>query len=64
MPVSQLWVIWHNILPVTLGNIVGGIGILILHPNRIRQLVMLWQPERPVPPTGGGAGTPRPTSLS
>ena len=64
VPVSQLWVIWHNILPVTLGNIVGGIGILILHPNRIRQLVMLWQPERPVPPTGGGAGTPRPTSLS
>ena len=28
-----------NILPVTLGNIVGGILILFIHPNRIRQIV-------------------------
>jgi formate/nitrite transporter len=35
---SELGVIFHNIIPVTLGNIVGGIFILIIHPNRIREL--------------------------
>ena len=30
--------IWSNILPVTLGNIVGGVFILFIHPNRIRQI--------------------------
>jgi formate/nitrite transporter len=30
-----------NIGPVTLGNIVGGLAILILHPNRIRQVLLL-----------------------
>lgn len=34
---SELGVIFKNIGPVTLGNIVGGIFILIIHPNRIRQ---------------------------
>jgi formate/nitrite transporter FocA (FNT family) len=29
--------IFHNIIPVTLGNILGGLFILIVHPNRIRQ---------------------------
>lgn len=29
---------FRNILPVTLGNILGGVFILFLHPNRIRQL--------------------------
>ena len=29
---------WSNLLPVTLGNILGGIFILIVHPNRIRQI--------------------------
>ncbi len=32
---------FRNILPVTLGNIVGGLLILVLHPNRIRQIVYL-----------------------
>lgn len=32
--------IW-NLIPVTLGNIVGGICILMLHPNRIRQFILL-----------------------
>jgi formate transporter len=32
-----------NILPVTLGNIIGGILILLIHPNRIRQIVFLLQ---------------------
>jgi formate/nitrite transporter FocA (FNT family) len=30
-------------VPVTLGNIVGGIALLVLHPNRIRQLVQLYR---------------------
>jgi formate/nitrite transporter len=30
-----------NFAAVTLGNLVGGIGILMIHPNRIRQFVML-----------------------
>ena len=33
--------IWMNLIPVTLGNIVGGLMILMLHPNRIRQLLAL-----------------------
>jgi formate/nitrite transporter len=38
---SGLWESFRNIGPVTLGNIVGGLAILILHPNRIRQLLLL-----------------------
>lgn len=34
---SELTAIFQNVFPVTLGNIVGGIFILIVHPNRIRQ---------------------------
>jgi formate/nitrite transporter len=29
---------WGNILPVTIGNIIGGVLILFIHPNRIRQI--------------------------
>ncbi len=32
---------FKNILPVTLGNIIGGVLILFIHPNRIRQLKYL-----------------------
>ncbi len=35
---GDLAVMFQNILPVTLGNIVGGIAILMVHPNRIRQI--------------------------
>ncbi len=38
VPLHQQVIIFKNIIPVTLGNIVGGIGILLMHPNRIRQL--------------------------
>lgn len=34
---------FRNLAAVTLGNIVGGIAILVLHPNRIRQLVQLYR---------------------
>ena len=32
---------FRNIIPATLGNIVGGIFILVIHPNRIRQLAFI-----------------------
>jgi formate transporter len=32
---------FHNVIPVTLGNIVGGVLILAIHPNRIRQFVFI-----------------------
>lgn len=34
--------IFLNLIPVTLGNIVGGLFILLIHPNRIRQLKKLY----------------------
>jgi len=43
VPLWQQGEMFHNLLPVTLGNIVGGILILVIHPNRIRQLIHLWQ---------------------
>ncbi len=42
----ELLVMFKNILPVTLGNIVGGVLILVLHPNRIHQLVKLINRKR------------------
>ena len=39
-------ILW-NLIPVTLGNIVGGISILMLHPNRIRQLIVLTKGKEP-----------------
>jgi formate transporter len=39
---SQQFIMFHNILPVTLGNIVGGLFIMLIHPNRIRQIVTLF----------------------
>jgi len=41
VPPADQAVIFQNLIPVTLGNIVGGIGILMLHPNRIRQILVL-----------------------
>lgn len=38
---SDLGVCVRNLVPVTLGNIVGGAAILMLHPNRIRQFMLL-----------------------
>lgn len=33
---------FHNVVPVTLGNILGGLVIMLIHPNRIRQIVTLF----------------------
>jgi len=46
IPIFGQAVIFRNILPVTLGNIVGGIVILLIHPNRIRQIGFLLQQYR------------------
>jgi formate/nitrite transporter FocA (FNT family) len=37
---EHLSIAW-NLIPVTLGNALGGVCILMLHPNRIRQLLLL-----------------------
>ncbi|MBI4976968.1 MAG: formate/nitrite transporter family protein [Spirochaetes bacterium] len=42
IPIIDQYVMWKNLVPVTLGNIVGGIFILVVHPNRIRQIVTLF----------------------
>jgi formate transporter len=39
---QQQFFMFHNIVPVTLGNIVGGLFIMLIHPNRIRQVVSLF----------------------
>ncbi|MCX6866949.1 MAG: formate/nitrite transporter family protein [Verrucomicrobia bacterium] len=38
---ADLTVMFHNILPVTLGNILGGLFIILIHPNRPRQIAYL-----------------------
>jgi formate/nitrite transporter len=43
LPVAEHGKMFVNILPVTLGNIVGGILIMVIHPNRIRQIVTLFK---------------------
>lgn len=40
-PLHQTWIAFQNIIPVTIGNLIGGILILVIHPNRIRQIKML-----------------------
>ena len=48
----DLHVAFGNIVPVTFGNIAGGLFILLVHPNRIRQLFALLRnggrPQMPV----------------
>ncbi|NQU39467.1 MAG: formate/nitrite transporter family protein [Lentisphaerae bacterium] len=51
VPLLEQGVMFRNVLPVTLGNILGALFILFIHPNRIRQLVMLWQAKHPRRPS-------------
>lgn len=41
VPMAEHLVMFKNILPVTLGNLIGGILIIVVHPNRIRQIKYL-----------------------
>ena len=43
VPLWNQGIVFNNLVPVTLGNIVGGIALLVMHPNRIRQLVQLYR---------------------
>lgn len=43
---SEQLVMFHNVLPVTIGNIIGGLFIMLIHPNRIRQVVSLFSRQR------------------
>ena len=40
-PLWETYPMFTNLIPVTLGNIVGGMAILLIHPNRIRQISVL-----------------------
>lgn len=35
------FVMFQNLIPVTIGNVIGGVFILTIHPNRIRQIAVL-----------------------
>lgn len=39
IPLSAQFIIFKNIIPVTLGNIVGGLFILYMHPMRIKKIM-------------------------
>ena len=45
VPVSELPAMFGNIIPVTIGNIIGGVFIITVHPIRIRQLTKLMRRE-------------------
>lgn len=47
-PLPDQSAMFANILPVTLGNLIGGLAILIGHPNRIRQLLYLARRRRAI----------------
>jgi len=42
VPLAGHYILFQNLIPVTLGNIIGGVFILVIHPNRIRQIVTLF----------------------
>jgi formate transporter len=42
VPIADQYIMFNNLIPVTLGNIVGGLLVLLIHPNRIRQLMYLF----------------------
>jgi len=46
VPLVEHYVLFQNVIPVTIGNILGGLFILLIHPNRLRQLGMLRHTRR------------------
>ena len=48
VPLYETFVSFRNLVPVTIGNIIGGVFILVIHPNRIRQIRIILQKEHPV----------------
>ena len=43
---SEFWTMFHNLIPVTLGNIIGGTLVVVLHPARAGRLWRRLLPER------------------
>ncbi len=41
VPLLKQWVIFSNLIPVTIGNLIGGMAIILIHPNRIKQIKLL-----------------------
>jgi formate/nitrite transporter len=41
VPLYQTGSMFQNLIPVTIGNVIGGVFILTIHPNRIRQIMVL-----------------------
>ncbi len=39
VPLAEMGTLWGNLIPVTLGNILGGAFIIFIHPARMKQLV-------------------------
>ncbi len=38
---------FHNLVPVTIGNVIGGVLVVVLHPARAKKLPGLFRPRRP-----------------
>ena len=49
-PIAEHWIMFNNIIPVTIGNIIGGFFILLIHPNRIRQFKFLTSRKKKTEP--------------
>jgi formate/nitrite transporter len=47
---SEFWTMFRNLIPVTIGNIVGGLLVIVLHPARARKLAKSFGPG---PESGG-----------
>jgi len=47
VPLYDTLGMFKNLIPVTLGNLAGGIFILLIHPNRIRQIKVLLKSNKP-----------------
>ncbi len=41
VPLLKQWAIFSNLIPVTIGNLIGGVAIILIHPNRIKQIKLL-----------------------
>jgi formate/nitrite transporter len=50
---TQFLSMFNNLIPVTLGNIVGGMLILVAHPNRIRQFMFITKNKNKIKTTLG-----------
>lgn len=43
VPISEYYIIFKNLIPVTLGNVLGGLFIIFIHPLRIKKIVSVFR---------------------